>query len=351
MTDPVPPVSAVTSVTGETASPPPPETPAPAAANGPVRVTGPYQHVFWLALLLATALTLGGASFAAGAYQADGMPDTVVRQYFAALQDGDAATALGYGAVPAGSRSLLTPGVLAAQNAMGPIEGVGVRQVHRSGDSAQVDVTYTVALPTGRDTVLDTVAVVRHGHGWRLAQSAIRVNLGPDGGSALASFAGAEVPDGDFLMFPGAVPVTYNTPNLRLQPSSSVLRFADTGALLLEATVTPAGERAIVLSLRAALSACLAGTASQQALCPVPNPYVDVPGSLRGTLTAVDTGALHLAVMSADGKVTIAGTVGVHATYQELDKNNIATAKTAAATTVAAYCFVTTPGTIGWEAS
>lgn len=330
---------------------PPPEHPVVEQEPRPVARRVPLPHAFWFAMLLATALILAGGSFAVGAYRANAMPDTVVLQYFAALQDGDAAAALGYGDVPAGSHALLTSGVLAAQNAAGPIEAVGVRGVRASGGTALVDVTYTVDLAGGPDTVDDTVTVVRHGSGWRLAWSAIPVSLNPDGGSSLASFAGAAVPSGDFLMFPGALPVRYDTPELRLQQSSAVLRFADPGMVDVQASVTAQGEQAIVPALRSALSACLAGTSTAQPLCPVPDALAGVPGSLRGTLTGIDPDALDLTVSSPDGKIDIGGTVAVHASYQRLDQNNIATAQSATSTTLKAYCFAATPGTIGWTAS
>ncbi|HYS38147.1 MAG TPA: hypothetical protein VEO01_21215, partial [Pseudonocardiaceae bacterium] len=66
-----------------------------------VPVPGRYQHMFWFALLLATAVMLAGASIAVGAYQGAGDPATVVRSYFAAVAAGDAAGALGYGDLPA----------------------------------------------------------------------------------------------------------------------------------------------------------------------------------------------------------------------------------------------------------
>jgi len=243
-----------------------------------------------------------------------------VLQYFQALQNGDAAAALGFGTVPAGSHDLLTPTVLAAQNAIAPIDGVAVKDVLPSGDSAVVDVTYTV----GRQAEQDSVSVARHGHGWRLDDSAIPVHLNPTGGSALASFAGDQVPGGDYLMFPGAVPVTYDTPDLELVPYASVVRFVGNGSVDVEAAVTAVGMTAVVPALRGALAQCLAGRSDAQPLCPVPDDDQDVPGSLRGTVTGVDPGKLDVTVVSADGRIDIAGTVSVKATYQELDRNNIA---------------------------
>lgn len=302
------------------------------------------RRSLWFAMLLATALTLAGASFAVGAYQADAAPETVVLRYFQALQDGDAAVALGLGDVPSGAHDLLTPGVLAAQNRTAPITDVVLRDVQRDGDDAIVDVSYTVGLRSMRDSV----AVRRVGHGWRLSRSALAVTFTSNGGSAFATFAGARVPDGDYLMFPGAVPITYDSPDLELDPQFAVLRFIDPGGIDVRAEVTDAGKWTIVRALRAALVRCLAGTFPDEPLCPVPDVESGVPGSLRGTVVKVDAATLDWTVNSTDGEIDITGSVSIKGTYQELDRNNIASARSTDGTTLRAHCYPSSPGTIEW---
>ena len=237
-----------------------------------VPVPGRYQHMFWFALLLATAVMLAGASIAVGAYQGAGDPATVVRSYFAAVAAGDAAGALGYGDLPAGRRDLLTADVLAAQNAVAPISDLIVLRVQHSGANlATVDIGYTLDFASGPTIVVDTVALSRHGHDWRLASSAVAERVSPGNGSTLATFAGATVPTGDYAMFPGAVPITYHTPNLEADSSSRAVRFAGTGSMQVDAQVTAAGRKAIAPAVNAALAACLAGKGAPQALCPVPD--------------------------------------------------------------------------------
>ncbi len=151
-----------------------------------------YQHVFWFALLLATAATLAGASIAVGAYEGARDPASVVRAYFAALSDDDAAGALGYGdVVPPGRHDLLTSDVLAAQNAIAPIDDLTVLDVrNNSGTSAVVDVTYRLDFGSGTVTVPDSIAMVHdHGH-WQLALAAVPLTVHPGDGSAFASLAG-----------------------------------------------------------------------------------------------------------------------------------------------------------------
>lgn len=321
---------------------------APDPNHPATRPSGPYQHAFWFALLLATAILLGGAVVAAGAYTSAAQPETVVVAYFAALQRGDAAAALGYGALPAGSTTLLTPAVLAAQNIQGPIQSVTVHRVRRNGNRAQVDVTYTVGIVGHPVTVADTVPVVRAGHGWRLVESAVAQELGPGGGSDLARFAGFAVPDGDFSMFPGAVPVTYLTPNLVLAPHSQVASFNNGGLLLVDATVSPAGRAALTSAVTAALRSCLTGRSATQHLCPAPHPGVAVPGSLRGRLTGSVGHALTVQFPGSDSEIEVSGDVPVTGSYRRLDVNDIATSVTTTTVPVDAHAYATNLNTIWW---
>lgn len=315
-----------------------------------MRAPGRYQHVFWFALLLAVVAVLTGASIAVGAYQAAGDPGTVVQAYFAALAQGDAAGALGYGTVPSGQHDLLTADVLAAQNAIAPITNVTIRDVHRNVDDAQVLVTYELDFASGKSAISDVVPMVRQGHDWRLAQSAVPQNVNVGDGSTLASFAGSVVPSGDYAMFPGAVPVTYTSPNLELDPAARVVRFSGNTILEVSAQVSAAGRKAITPALRAALTACLAGKGKPQAMCPIPNPNLSVPGSLHGTTTGASTAPPLFTVVSADGRIDVTEEATVKATYQTLDTNNLASATNADSVGVSAHCFATVPTTIIWDA-
>ena len=306
--------------------------------------------VFWFTLLLSVAATLAGASLSVGAYESAGDPQTVVRAYFGALRDGDAAAALGYGSVPGGQHDLLTARILAAQNATAPIGNLTVRGVHQNGNAADVDVSYLLQFPGGDTTVLDTIPVIRVGHDWHLAQSAVSLSIDPGDGSTLADFAGAQIPTGDYAMFPGALPVTYTTPNLVLDAVSRVIRFGGDSVLQVNAQVSPAGRKAITPALRAALMACLAGRGAPQPLCPLPDPDEAVPGSLRGTLTK-PTNVVDFVVDTADGKIDITEEVPVNASYQQLDVNDLVSQKSIDTVSVRAHCFATQPGTIVWDAS
>lgn len=322
----------------------------PRPVPGELVTARPFPHFFWFGLLLSVALVLAGASLTVGAYTAAGLPETVVREYFAALQRGDAAAALGYGTIPTGSRDLLTGAVLAAQNATGPIEDVTVARVRRSGNTATVDVTYTVGLHSGPVAMADSVPVVADGHAWRLAHSAVPESVSPGDGSQLASLAGAAVPDGDFLMFPGALPITYDTPELAASPNASVVHFDGGGVIEADAIVTAAGRAALTPAVDAAVRACLAGASPTQALCPLPNELAGVPGSLRGKETR--TPILSFQVDDPTGRVHVHGDVPLGgATYQLLDDNNIAATTPAKALSFNAFSYVAGPARVWWGTS
>lgn len=335
----------MTDLTGVQTRPP---DPFPDVDHPATRPRGPYQHAFWFALLLATAILLGGTAVTAGAYTADAQPQTVVLAYFAALQRGDAATALGYGARPEGSGALLTASVLAAQNAAGAIQNVTVDRVRRTGDRAEVDVTYTVGYAVDPVVVDDTVPVVRAGHGWRLVTSAVPQQIAQGGGSDLARMVGFALPEGDFPMFPGAVPVTYVTPTLALAPGSRVVSFNEAGLLLVDAAVSRTGRATLTAAVVTTLRSCLSGRSATQYLCPTPNSAVAVPGSLRGRLTGSIDEALVFRLPGVDGEISVSGNVSVAASYQRLDVNDIVSKDTTEVVPVDAHAYATKPEAVWW---
>jgi hypothetical protein len=150
-------------------------------------------------------------------------------------------------------------------------------------------------------------------------------------------------------MFPGAVPISYDSPDLELAAASRVVRFADSGVLSVEAAVSTAGRAAIAAGVRVALTACLAGRSVVQALCPTPDAVAGVPGSLRGRLTGPVT--LSFQVDLPDGVITVHGSAPVVGTYQQLDENNIPSMETVRSTGLSADVAATTPGTLRWNAS
>jgi len=218
-------------------------------------------------------------------------------------------------------------------------------------DHATVYLAYTLDFASGPTIVADAVSVVRRGHDWRLVAAAVPVSVSPGSGSTLATFAGSAVPNGDYAMFPGAVPVTYHTPNLEADSSSRIIRFTGTGTMRVNAQVSAAGRHAIAPAVQAALVACLAGRGSPQALCPVPDPETAVPGSLRGRTTGKPGAGLQLIVTSSDGEIDISEEATVSGTFQSLDENNLAKATTVKSVGLQAHSYATAPAKITWATS
>ena len=80
-----------------------------------------------------------------------------------------------------------------------------------------------------RSTVEDTIELTRAGRTWRLAEVAVPVTDPHHNGSSRATFVGADIPDGVHLLFPGALPVEFDTENLALDEETRVVRFAQDG--------------------------------------------------------------------------------------------------------------------------
>src|SRR5438445_5262352 len=102
----------------------------------------PRRAVFWLAVSLAVAAILTGGTIALANYLDTSGPDGAVRGYFAALQRGDAAAALGFGDLPDASRALLTGKVLREQKRIAPIRDVTITHTDSASNQATVNVHY-----------------------------------------------------------------------------------------------------------------------------------------------------------------------------------------------------------------
>jgi hypothetical protein len=285
------------------------------------------RGLFWVGVGAAVVVTLSGTVLAVTGYLTSAGPGRVVRDYFAALSRGDAQAALAYGAVPDGPRELLTGPVLRAQQKAGRLGSVSVVAVDRRADSASVSVHYTVAFGSGSSIVDDRVTVRRQGRSWRLAQAAVPVDLTLPVAQRRATVAGAPIPSGRPLVFPGAAPVTFDTPTLQLAEPGRVVRFADPAETELEVTVSPEGHRIVATAVAAALQSCLSAP-SPDPLCPLPPGSRVVPGTVRGTPTGAVANALSVTVgAGADGRLDVSGQVPVTGRYTQLTFDNQPTTK------------------------
>jgi hypothetical protein len=307
------------------------------------------RTLFWVAVCAACLLTLAGTVVAVTGYFTSTGPGRVVRNYFAALSRGDARAALGYGVVPDGPRELLTGPVLRAQQQVGRISPVSVIAVNQDHETATVSVHYAITFASDTTVVGDHVTVIKHGRTWRLAQTAVPVDLTLKTAQHRASVAGAVVPAGRLLVFPGAVPIAFDAPALQLA-AGRIVRFDQSKRPALEVAVTSVGQKMVSDAVAAAVRNCL-GSADPDPLCPMPTGGRAVPGTVRG---AVDDEIPDLTVTvapDADGRIEVTGQVPVTGSYAQLtfDNQRAAMQVNRYPLAIRAHASALTPNEIVWD--
>jgi hypothetical protein len=281
-----------------------------------------HRGLFWSAVLVAVLAIVGGALVAYVGFQDAAGPDGPVTGYFAALARSDAPAALGYGELPAGQRTLLTSSVLRQQQRVAAIRDVEVLAVDRDGDSARVSVRYVLGFRSGAMHVLDTVPVRKSGDSWRLTAVAVPVRLHL-AAAQRASLAGGAVPTRTTLLFPGALPLRFDSGYLQLASGSRYLGFNSPTNTTLQVQVSPAGRQAVQAALSSALDSCFAGSGNPASTCPLPSARY-VPGSLKGTVGNVSTDRLSVRVGKGPaGMLSVSGTATFTGSYERLAYDNV----------------------------
>ena len=325
-------------------------------ALGDFPVEPPAQHrrpprhhrgMFWIAVLAALAAVASGVVITATAYINESQPQTAAVDYFQALGRGDAPGALALGDIPPGPRTYLTSQVLDAARSIAKISDVRVLSVARLGHQAQVTLQYQL----GTQQVTDTVSLVRHGRGWRLTRTAVPVQLHVAIAADRMSIAGARVPNGPVLLFPGALPVAFDTSNLQLDSASQIVHL--TGGTLppIQPQLSAAGQKRVSDAVRAVVQACLSGRAS--GYCPPPADQTVVPRSVRGRITGNLDKELPITFAPGPaGVLVISGEVAVNGSFRQLDFNNQSVLKTGnVALQIQAQCNATNPAKMVWGAT
>ncbi|MFN2518979.1 MAG: hypothetical protein ABR604_08060 [Jatrophihabitantaceae bacterium] len=317
-------------------------------------MTGPaprrHRALFWASILVALSAFVGGSLVAYVTYAETAGPDGAVKAYFAALSRGDAPAALGFGDLPVGARQLLTSTVLRAQRKIAPIRHFEIVGTDLSGATATVSVRYELAFANGAQQVTDDVRVVRRSGSWRLSTTAASTRLRLLQARDRATIVGTRIPDGPLLVFPGAVPITFDTPYLRLSAATRGIELSAPAETQLTVQVTAMGRTVFDAAVLRALNGCLSGGAGADPRCPLPVNRA-VPGSVRGSVSAaqVSRSAVLGLAASAAGVVTVSGKVTLRATYLALDFSNLPVKKSGTATlALTASAFATDPITIEW---
>ena len=264
-----------------------------------------------------------GLTYAYSSYRSDRDADGAVRGYLKAVAAGDAARALSYGELPAGAQTFLTATVLHKQLRIAPIRNITIGADTPDGDGTRVPFSYDLSFGSGDLQVNDSVVVHKSGDRWKLDRVAVPAQLSLVEGVDRASLAGAAVPTDTTLLFPGAVPIDFDTPYLRLNRATESLTLDHAVAAPLDAELTPAAISAAQHQVAVALAACGKGGPATVATCPVPNDEF-VPGSMSGTLTPVaGQGSVEIG-SSTVGTISITGNAHFTGTYRMLDFNDVA---------------------------
>ncbi len=279
------------------------------------------RGLYWAGVLVAVALLAVGVLVAVLGYARTAGPDGAVRGYFAALARSDAPAALAFGDVPPGPHTLLTTTVLRDQQRIAPLRQFKIASTDRQGSTAIVAVTYTLAFP-GQPVPVDVeVGVHQAGGDWRLNRVAVPTTLEVSEAVQRESIVGANIPAGQTLLFPGALPIRFDTPYLQLAPLSDSVSFAALEATPVVVTPTPAARTAMARAIRAKLVACLAAP-SPDVTCPLPDERC-VPGSVRGSVTGgVVTSGVEVVPGDPVGALNYRSTVAVTGTYRRLNFHN-----------------------------
>jgi hypothetical protein len=308
-----------------------------------------HRGLYWAAVLLSLVLVVAGGIVAYLGYTATSGPDGAVKGYFAALQRGDAGSALAFGDIPPGPHTLLTGTVLKEQQRIAPIKSVQVVSVQHDGSSrATVTVHYDLDFPDGAQRITDEVPVIKDGSSWDLVRTAIPTQIELTHALERATIAGAGIPAGLTLLFPGALPITFDTPYLQL--GAGVVTFATRSQVDATVEVSPAGRTAVADAVSSALRRCV--SSGGRGYCPLPSDRY-VPGSLEGRLLAGVAERMTLAVdPAAAGVIDIGGTVPFRGRYGKLDFDNVPSTRYGTiALPLTATVYAVQPVTVQWAAA
>lgn len=289
-----------------------------------------------LAALLSAALTTGLGLTAAHRYTARSGPESVVRDFFSALADGDAPAALALADNPPRG-PWLTSVVLRRQLQVAPIAGISVLGSTRLDTTATVRVRYELRYADGARQVSDTARLVRRGSSWRLSRVAGTVRVTAGSADALRlRLAGRRLPPAAVTLFPGALPLAADPPALQVVAGSDdrpAVRLADPSLAARARVAIPLTLRAqVVQAVDRLVARCLA-TGSRDPLCPLPVTGRPIPGTLHGSARPIVPGDARIVLQrGSSGMLSVRARLTVQGSWQTWDFQNQVVARRGSAT-------------------
>ena len=268
-----------------------------------------------VAVLAVLAIMGGGVLAVHGWLDGRTGPGAVVRRYVAALQRGDAAAALSYGTVPTGSRALVTDAALRAEQRAAPIRSLDILSTRMTSDRAAVEIGYVLDFPDGPSTIAADVALHRSGRGWLLDAAAVPTRLTFDAARQRAMIGGVRIPTGRALVFPGALPVRFDSDYLSGTVGNGSVTFGAPATTAVQVSLTAAGRRATRARLLTALNRCLGRGGST---CPQPDERY-LPGSLRGSALGPLRHVTISLTGSPTGVISVRASAAVRVRFRRLD--------------------------------
>jgi hypothetical protein len=221
-----------------------------------------------LACALVTALVAGLIAIAvvAGSSSEGPGPGATVKDYLAALADGNAAKALALGPTPP-SRAFLTDDILDKQQSEARIRDVTVGDADGYGNDASVPVTYNF----GSKSVDTDFSLRKTGGRWRLTATTVSIDVGDLPSVPGVTLFGKPVTESTIQVFPGPLQFASADPDFAVTDESagdfatSPDDFADAN---LDTELSSAGKQKVDAAVRAFLATCARADTLEPDGCP-----------------------------------------------------------------------------------
>jgi len=272
-------------------------------------------------------IALAGAAFtgqkAVAQYLDSHTPSSAVLRYFEALQSGDAAAALAL-STPMADTPYLTNTVLRQQLKVAALADVTASTTSQTSTTAVVAIKYHLQFRDGTEVVDDRAQMIKQGTTWRILNGAGAVHVDAIGfGADRVALAGRPLVDQTAVFFPGALPLSTDTPLVVIPKHPHVTLRRDRTTVLVAPTLSDSAKRTVAEAVDKALAQCLT-SANPDPHCPLPYTGRVVPGTLKGKAAPSFASAGASIDLASDGKglISFGGVTEVTGTWKAWDFNN-----------------------------